>query len=696
MKNIFLFLLFFFSFVVSAQCEINIGEPTKPNCGSGIVPILHKREVTLYSVVDCDKYVYEKDVVLDVLTIDFQTGLATSIAGIFQYLAGQITLIDPCPVECFIVCSRVSYKCGNNILWSPYKCSQEYAGVPVVNTPPTTVINAPVNGILPAPTDDDYGCAGGFTMQEVTITSGILNLTITTFPADLVALLCGQPHDGSNTLIKSTVTTACGTATATLPLNLLVQGGVITGVDNVSCSQPPTTTINPLIGTILPATTNDDGGCAGGFISEVLTINWAGGSVVLPNNSAPYNLCDYLVGQPYSFEYFPNINSSVTTDCGNDVAQLSIPVTESGGFITGVNGVICPVDQPPTTDITGITGTVIDIVDTNGVSGGSTCNTWISQTIDITTANGTYGPFNVVNGDDLCIILSGYNTGNILDHKTIPVTITRNVTDCAGSASDTFDTNINFNQGLIKGINGITCACLELTPSMVVGGNNVCVAPYGERENVVITDASAPTANINSVLVNYGVRDQDGNIIVPLTTVIPTGSPAGSSSAPLPNILGTHRYVIIEEVTDINGCVSPYYGYNTLSLRINCLVPTPRSTDVNSAAFTECGASGGLYSSLASMDGDTSYDLLMLEGFSGVSDSQIVSQNITITNQTTGENKSYVLNGEWQNIFYDTEAQILADFPSGLNSGDVIEISGTVTFANGCTTPVQTGTNTLP
>ena len=58
--------------------------------------------------------------------------------------------------------------------------------------------------------------------------------------------------------------------------------------------------------------------------------------------------------------------------------------------------------------------------------------------------------------------------------------------------------------------------------------------------------------------------------------------------------------------------------------------------------------------------------------------------------------KSYVLNGEWQNIFYDTEAQILADFPSGLNSGDVIEISGTVTFANGCTTPVQTGTNTLP
>lgn len=231
---------------------------------------------------------------------------------------------------------------------------------------------------------------------------------------------------------------------------------------------------------------------------------------------------------------------------------------------------------------------------------------------------------------------------------------------------------------------------------MVVGGNNVCVAPYGERENVVITDASAPTANINSVLVNYEVRDQDGNIIVPLTTVIPTGSPAGSSSAPLPDILGTHRYVIIEEVTDINGCVSPYYGYNTVSLRINCLVPTPRSTDVNTAQFVECGAGGGLFSSLASMDGDTSYDLLMLEGFSGVSDSQIVSQNITITNQTTGESMSYTLNGEWQNIFYDTEAQILADFPSGLNSGNTIEISGTVTFANGCTTAVQTGSNTLP
>lgn len=592
MKNIFLFLLFFFSFVTSAQCEINIGEPTTPNCGSGIVPILHKREVTLYSVVDCDKYVYEKDVVLDVLTIDFQTGLATSIAGIFQYLAGQITLIDPCPVECFIVCSRVSYKCGNNILWSTYKCSQEYAGVPV--PPPTTVINPPVDGILPAPTNDDGGCVSGFTDVKFSIgwDGQPFPIQITSFPQDLCSLVAGQ-------------TVSIGTVEATL-------------------------------------------------------------------------------------------TSSVTTDCGNDVDQLSIPITESGGFITGVNGVICPVDQPPTTDITGITGTVIDIVDTNGVSGGSTCNTWISQTIDITTANGTYGPFNVVNGDDLCIILSGYNTGNILDHKTIPVTITRNVTDCAGSASDTFDTNINFNQGLIKGINGITCACLELTPSMVVGGNNVCVAPYGERENVVITDASAPTANINSVLVNYEVRDQDGNIIVPLTTVIPTGSPAGSSSAPLPDILGTHRYVIIEEVTDINGCVSPYYGYNTVSLRINCLVPTPRSTDVNTAQFVECGAGGGLFSSLASMDGDTSYDLLMLEGFSGVSDSQIVSQNITITNQTTGESMSYTLNGEWQNIFYDTEAQILADFPSGLNSGNTIEISGTVTFANGCTTAVQTGSNTLP
>lgn len=568
--------------------------------------------------------------------------------------------------------------------------------IPVANVflPPTTVINPPVNGILPAPTDDDMGCPIGFISQEVTINGGGLNFTLTSFPADLVTLLCGQTNDGSITNIISNVVTDCGIDTDTLELNLLVQGGVITGVDNVSCSQPPTTTINPLIGTILPAPTNDDGGCAGGFISEVLTINWAGGSVVLPNNSAPYNLCDYLVGQPYSFEYFPSINSSVTTDCGNDVAQLSIPVTESGGFITGVNGVLCL--EPPTTDITGITGTIININDTHGVDAGSVCTSWTTQAIDFTTANGTYGSFNVVDGDDLCTILSYYDTGNTLDHKNIPVVITRNVEDCGGVASDTLNTYIEFNNGVIIAINGINCPCLEITPSMVVGGNNVCVAPYGERENVVITDASAPIANINGVMVNYEVRDQDGNVIVSPTTVIPPGSAPGSSSSPLPDILGTHRYVITEEVEDINGCVVTYYGYNTVSLRINCLVPTPRSTDVNTAPFVECGASGGLFSSLASMDGDTSYDLLMLEGFSGVSASQLVSQNITVTNQTTGESMSYTLTGEWQNIFYETEAQILADFPSGLNSGNTIEIIGTVTFANGCTTAVQTGTNTLP
>ena len=368
MKNIFLFLLFFFSFVVSAQCEINIGEPTKPNCGSGIVPILHKREVTLYSVVDCDKYVYEKDVVLDVLTIDFQTGLATSIAGIFQYLAGQITLIDPCPVECFIVCSRVSYKCGNNILWSTYKCSQEYAGVPV--PPPTTVINPPVDGILPAPTNDDGGCVSGFTDVKFTILwdGQPAPIQISSFPADLCSILLGQ-------------VASIGTVEATL-------------------------------------------------------------------------------------------TSSVTTDCGNDVDQLSIPITESGGFITGVNGVICPVDQPPTTDITGITGTIININDTHGVDAGSVCTSWTTQAIDFTTANGTYGSFNVVDGDDLCTILSQYNTGNVLDHNNIPVVITRNVEDCGGVASDTLNTYIEFNNGIIEGINGIACEAVLLYDCFEINVSN--------------------------------------------------------------------------------------------------------------------------------------------------------------------------------------------------------------------------------
>lgn len=384
--------------------------------------------------------------------------------------------------------------------------------------PPTTVINAPVNGILPAPTDDDYGCAGGFTMQEVTITSGILNLTITTFPADLVALLCGQPHDGSNTLIKSTVTTACGTATATLPLNLLVQGGVVTGVDGVACQFPPTTTINAPIGTVLQAPTNNDGGCIGGFTDVKFSIGWDGQPFPIQITSFPQDLCSLLAGQTVSIGTVEaTLTSSVTTDCGNDVDQLSIPITESGGFITGVNGVTCAADQPPTTDIVSLTGTVIDIVDTNGVSGGSTCNTWISQTIDITTANGTYGPFNVVNGDDLCIILSGYNTGNILDHNNIPVVITRNVEDCGGVASDTLNTYIEFNNGIIEGINGIACEavllydCFEINVSnnffdrwRVNGGSDIAFPSGNSNMGSVMNEmiSTLPQTDVVGISVN--------------------------------------------------------------------------------------------------------------------------------------------------------------------------------------------------
>ncbi len=518
MKNIFLFLLFFFSFVVSAQCEINIGEPTRPNCGSGIVPILHKREVTLYSVVDCDKYVYEKDVVLDVLTIDFQTGLATSIAGIFQYLAGQITLIDPCPVECFIVCSRVSYRCGNNILWSTYKCSQEYAGVPVVNTPPTTVINPPVNGILPAPTNDDSGCSGGFISQEVTINGGGLNFTLTSFPADLVTLLCGQTNDGSITNIISNVVTDCGIDTDTLELNLLVQGGVVTGVDGVACQFPPTTTINAPIGTVLQAPTNNDGGCIGGFTDVKFSIGWDGQPFPIQITSFPQDLCSLLAGQTVSIGTVEaTLTSSVTTDCGNDVDQLSIPITESGGFITGVNGVICPVDQPPTTDITGITGTIININDTHGVDAGSVCTSWTTQAIDFTTANGTYGSFNVVDGDDLCTILSQYNTGNVLDHNNIPVVITRNVEDCGGVASDTLNTYIEFNNGIIEGINGIACEavllydCFEISVSnnffdrwRVNGGSDIAFPSGNSSMGSVMNEmiSTLPQTDVVGISVN--------------------------------------------------------------------------------------------------------------------------------------------------------------------------------------------------
>ena len=104
--------------------------------------------------------------------------------------------------------------------------------------PPTTGLQKVNNATMGAPNNSDSGCAGGFISETVTITGGGLNIPITTFPANLCALLDNLAVTSGTTelTITSTVVTACGTASDTLILPIVEVGGLITTIDGVDCS----------------------------------------------------------------------------------------------------------------------------------------------------------------------------------------------------------------------------------------------------------------------------------------------------------------------------------------------------------------------------------------------------------------------------------------------------------------------------
>ena len=217
----------------------------------------------------------------------------------------------------------------------------QYPIVPVA-VAPTTLINAPVGTTLVIPTNNDGGCAGGFISETVTITGGGLNIPITTFPANLCALLDNLAVTSGTTelTITSNVATACGTASDTLILPIVEVGGLITTIDGVDCSPvPPTTVINPTVATLI-APNNNDGGCVGGFISETVTIT--GGGLNVPVSSFPADLCALLSGLPVTLgTNLLTITSDVATACGTATHAIGITVSEVGGFITQINGTSC-------------------------------------------------------------------------------------------------------------------------------------------------------------------------------------------------------------------------------------------------------------------------------------------------------------------------------------------------------------------
>jgi len=135
--------------------------------------------------------------------------------------------------------------------------------------PPTTTINPTVN-ILLQPNNNDGGCPGGFTSETVTITGGGLNVPVTSFPANLCAVLNGLMVTSGTTLltITSDVATACGTATHSIDLTVVETGGFITQISGTSCTPPP------LKDTLVDTDNNANGyGCNAGVLVYPFSID---------------------------------------------------------------------------------------------------------------------------------------------------------------------------------------------------------------------------------------------------------------------------------------------------------------------------------------------------------------------------------------------------------------------------------------
>lgn len=149
---------------------------------------------------------------------------------------------------------------------------------------PTTVINIPIGTTLDAPTNNDMGCAGGFISETVTITGGGLNVPVTSFPANLCAVLNGLMVTSGTTLltITSDVATACGTATHSIDLTVIETGGFITQISGTACS-------SALKDTLVDTDNNANGlGCNAGVLVYPFSIDLTprGGTIVAVTNDA--------------------------------------------------------------------------------------------------------------------------------------------------------------------------------------------------------------------------------------------------------------------------------------------------------------------------------------------------------------------------------------------------------------------------
>lgn len=140
MKNILILVCALFMLNTTySQCTIDIPIIHNGICGNFTTPAPLRYEIGIYDVLDCNSSPYVKNVLIDSIVLNLQSSYPISVTSftdiipletILNYdLIGQyLYMPDPCPLECYVICSRLVSTCQTgailSLVGSNIACSQ--------------------------------------------------------------------------------------------------------------------------------------------------------------------------------------------------------------------------------------------------------------------------------------------------------------------------------------------------------------------------------------------------------------------------------------------------------------------------------------------------------------------------------------------------------------------------------------------
>lgn len=367
--------------------------------------------------------------------------------------------------------------------------------------PPTVTIDITGTEIGNA-TVEDYGCEGTYTvLVRVYLNNG--PETIVETPFDLADLYCGESAGTSTDIrVLATVINSCGESQYLLTVPITISRGIITAINGVACALdvPPTITQPVPIGTILMGPTYTSGSCisAGPLdISTVIRRTTSAGVVEVALDSYPFNLLD-LCGLESVYNYI-TVVSRIDNTCGVDTDTINVPVTRTGGIITAVNGVACPVNTPPTISLS-ITDNFLNLSLNNY---GVLPTEYEVRLLAFIPSGGGGSSYDVVAILDLDEVTFPLNLNNYfcgLEVATDLVYADATIANANGSDEDSISIPVTRNvDNQITAVNGVDCPVANVSLSLVGGLLTPTwdLAGYTIYERTLILDYGTHTESLD-------------------------------------------------------------------------------------------------------------------------------------------------------------------------------------------------------